>query len=370
MRRSDLHLACALLLVTASAAAGASRLEPASRPVQLLDDLLLFLLANIGALVLAATMVRLWREAAARRDERFRVRWEPALFSRMSGELNALPALRPGERLMFLRLWLRLLAYIRHEAATAVVQAARELQLCSYVLRLLQSRSDWKRVLGMQAAGLLELKDARETLISKIAEHRPHSSLAAVRALLSIDPEKGLEGLQLVLRQPHWPSTAVLEIVNAAGPRGLELLSSMVPSALPGRAKALVRLIELTENRSALPALRERLQFSRDDEEVAALVHALGTLGDPEDRETVTSHALHANWLVRMQVASALGALGDEADIDRLLTLLRDRTWWVRYRAAQSLLRIVGAAALGLLRSNETDPYANQMLERVLAEGG
>src|SRR4051812_21351580 len=137
MRKFAPHLACGLLLVAASAATGASGLEPASRPIQLLDDLLLFLLGTIGALVVAAALVRLWREAAARRDERFRVRWEPALFARMSGELNALPTLRPRERLIFLALWLRLLAYVRHEAATAVVQAARELQLSAYVLRLL-----------------------------------------------------------------------------------------------------------------------------------------------------------------------------------------------------------------------------------------
>jgi hypothetical protein len=341
-----------------------------SRLAVLLDDLLIFVLAITGALVLGGFCVRLWREAADLRDARFRARWEPVLHARMSGDMASLPKLLHRERLSFLALWLHVLGYVRDEAAAAVVAVASELRLASYVVRLLGSRSDWKRAIAVQAAGILRLDEARGLLVSQVEERHLRSSLAAVRALLSIDPDKGLEGLEQLLRRPGWPAGGLHDLVKTAGPRADRLLSSLVLSALPGRATQLVRLIELTGDVSALPALRERLGFSRDEEEVAALVHALGRLGRPEDRAAITSLVLHPHWLVRMQAACALGTLGDQEDLTRLVTLLRDRVWWVRYRAAQSMLRVMGAAAIASMRATEPDRYAGEMLQRVLDEGG
>ena len=341
---------------------------PSPGPIRLLDATLILLVTNIAALLLCAIVARHWREAGERRREHFRARWEPVLYGRMAGDANALPPLAPDERLMFLILWLHVLGYVRDEAANAVVRVARDLGLSAYVLRLLGSRRDWKRVLGMQAAGILRLEEARGILSSKIAPNRPISSLAAVRALLQIDVQGGLVGLQQVLRYPKWSPGAMLEIVKIAGPHATQMLGALVLSALPGRARQLVRLIVLTEDSTALPALRERLEFSRDDQEIAAILHALGRLGGAEDRLTTLRFTAHESWLVRMQSAFALGSLGIEQDAQRLLPLLRDRVWWVRHRAAQSLLRIKGAAGLGLLHDNEADVFAREMIERVLVE--
>lgn len=341
---------------------------PSPGPIRLLDATLLFLVVNIAALLLCAILARHWREAGERRRERFRTRWEPVLYGRMAGDDNALPPLAPGERLMFLMLWLHVLGYVRDEAFNAVVQVARDLGLSAYVLRLLGSRRDWKRVLGMQAAGILRLEEARGILSSKIAPNRPISSLAAVRALLQIDVQGGLAGLQQVLRYPKWSPGVMLEIVKIAGPHATQMLGALVLSALPGRARQFVRLIVLTEDSAALPALRERLEFSRDDQEIAAILHALGRLGGAEDRLTTLKFMGHESWLVRMQAAFALGALGMEQDALRLRPFLHDPVWWVRYRAAQSLLRLMGAAGLGRLQAGEADVYAREMLERVLVE--
>jgi HEAT repeat protein len=341
---------------------------PPLGPIRLLDATLVFLALNIAALLICAVVARHWREAGECRRERFRERWEPVLYGRMAGDDNPLPPLAPDERLMFLILWLNVLGYVRDEAANAVVQVAHDLGLAAYVLRLLGSRRDWKRVLGMQAAGILRLREAREILASKIAPGRPISSLAAVRALLQIDTQHGLAALQQVLRYPKWSPGTMLEIVKLAGPQATQMLAALVLSALPGRARQLVRLIVLTEDSSALPALRERLEFSRDDQEIAAIVHALGRLGGAEDRLTVLKFTAHKSWLVRMQAAFAFGALGIEQDAQRLLPLLHDRVWWVRYRAAQSLLRLKGAEGVGRLHDSESDGYAREMLERVLVE--
>lgn len=367
-RASPLWALAALAGATAAAAAATEGMGLSSQSVRLLDAMLAFLVFNIVSLILAGMAARRWREAAERRRERFRARWEPVLYGRMSGDDNALPPLARSERLMFLILWLQVLGHVRDAAADAIVQAARELGLSAYVLRLLGSRSEWKRTIAMQAAGLLRLKEARDLLIARIAPDRPVSSLFAVRALLRIDAVHGLTGLRQVLRYPDWAPGVMLELVKEAGPEAVQMLAALVLSALPGRATPVVRLLMLTGDSSALPALRERLQFSRDEQETAALLQALGRLGEAEDRLTAMRFIGHADWLVRMQSAVALGSLGGEADGERLLPLLRDRVWWVRYRAAQSLLRLKGAEGLELLRQSEADRYARDVLGRVLME--
>lgn len=334
-----------------------------------LAAILLLLAWNIALLLLFSIVMRIWRELGQRRRDRFCARWEPVLHARMSGDAAPLPPLAPSERLLFLSLWLHLLGYVRDQAAAALVQTARELALPQYVMRLLERGSPWKRVIAMRAVAALRLPQACDTLLAKVMENRPRSSLAAARALLQIDPERGFAGLGHLLSHQEWSPGAMVEIVRAGGSQTVQKLAALVRSAPPGRAKQMVRLIELLEDQTALPALRERLVSSHDEEEVAAILHCLGRLGQGEDRATALAFLEHGSWLIRMQAAYALGAFGLAQDLDRLLPLVRDRNWWVRYRAAQSLLRLAGAAAVATMRAGEPDPYARDMLERVLAEG-
>jgi len=337
---------------------------------RILAAILLFLIGNIALLLLFGIVLRIWRERGQRRRERFRARWEPVLYARMAGDAAPLPALAPGERLLFISLWLHLLGYVRDQAADALVQTAGELGLPQYALQLLESRSPWKRVIAMRAVAALRLDQACDTLLAKAMQNRPRSSLTAVRALLQIDLERGFPALEYLLNHQQWSPAAMVEIVQAGGSQTVRKLAALVGSVPPGRAKPLARLIELLEDQTALPALRRRLASSRDEEEIAAILHCLGRLGQREDSATALAYLEHGSWLVRMQAAYVLGALGGAQDIARLTPLLRDREWWVRYRAAQSLLRLAGSGALAEMRANDPDPYARNMLERVLAEGG
>jgi len=337
--------------------------------VWILAAILLFLAGNIALLLLFSIVMRIWRELGQRRRDRFRARWEPVLHARMSGEAAPLPSLAPAERLLFLDLWLHLSGYVRDQAADALVQAAHELGVPQYALRLLEGGSPWKRVIAMRAVAALRLEGAGDSLWAKVMQNRPRSSLTAVRALLQIDPERGFAALEHLLRHQQWSPGAMVEIVRAGGSQTVQKLAALLRSAPPRRAKQMVRLIELLEDQTALPALRERLQTGGDEEEIAAVLHCLGKLGQAEDRASALAFLGHGSWLIRMQAAYALGPLGLAQDAGRLLPLLRDRHWWVRYRAAQSLLRLSGAAALAAMRESEPDAYAREMLERVLAEG-
>jgi HEAT repeat protein len=249
-----------------------------------------------------------------------------------------------------------------------LVRSASELGLRQYALRLLDSRSPWKRVIAMRAVAALRLEQASSALSAKALQNRPRSSLTAVRALLQIDPEQGFAALAHLLNHQEWSPAAMVEIVRAGGNQTVEKLAGLLHSAPPGHAKQMVRLIELLEDQTALPSLRGRLESSRDEEEIAAILHCLGRLGQGEDRAAALAFLGHESWLVRMQSAYVLGAFGLSEDTGRLAPMLRDQQWWVRYRAAQSLLRLAGAAALAAMRESEPDPYARDMLERVLAE--
>lgn len=363
-----------LLLKSARTLGGASARAEAVLPaegtlVHVLGAILLFLAANIVLLLCFSVVMRVRRERIQRRRDRFSATWEPALYARVAGEHASLPALAPSERLLFLGLWLHLLGYVRDQAADALVQAAHELDMPEYALGLLESRSPWKRVLAMRAVAAMHLKQAGDTLLAKVMEGRRRSSLTAVRALLQIDPERGFAGLEHLLRHLEWSPAAMVEIVKGGGARTVQRLASLLDSAPAALRKQIVRLIELAEDQTALPALRERLASGGDEEETAAILHCLGKLGQGVDRAAVLASLAHPNWLIRMQAVYALGAIGLEEDITRLAPLLHDRQWWVRYRAAQSLLRLAGSGALAALRDQEPDPYAREMLARALAEG-
>lgn len=336
----------------------------------ILGAILLFLAANIVVLLGFSIVMRIRREYGQRRRDRFSAVWEPVLHARISGDAAPLPALAPSERLLFLNLWLHLSGYVRDQAADALVSAARELDMPAFALRLLESRSSWKRVVAMRAIAAMELTQAGDILLAKVMQGRRRSSLAAARALLQIDPERGFAGLKHLLDHLEWAPAAVVEVVRAGGVSTIERLAGLASSAAAGRATQIVRLIELVEDQTALPALRRRLASSSDEEEIAAILHCIGKLGRGEDRAVVLGYLGDERWLIRMQAAYALGAIGLGEDVARLAPLLRDRQWWVRYRAAQSLLRLTGAAAIKAMRDREPDPYAREMLERVLVEGG
>ncbi|MBE0615449.1 MAG: HEAT repeat domain-containing protein [Burkholderiales bacterium] len=340
-----------------------------SVPYGILIAILLFLAVNIVLLLLLSMVMRVRRERRQQRRERFVARWEPVLHARISGDAAALPHLAAAERLLFLGTWLHMLGYVRGDAAASLVQVARELGLSQYALRLLESGSPWKRIIAMRAVAALGLEQACDTLMAKAMQNRPRSSLTAVRALLQIDPERGFAALGYLLEHQKWSPAAMVEIVRVGGSQAVQKLAALVHTVPPGHAKQMVRLIELLEGQAALPALRERLVSSGDEEEIAAILHCLGRLGQGEDRSIALGFLDHASWLVRMQAAFMLGAFGLGQDVARLVLLLRDRQWWVRYRAAQSLLRLAGVATLAAMREREPDPYSREMLERVLAEG-
>ena len=327
-----------------------------------------FLLANILALFGASLLARSTRERREARAEAFRRQWEPILYGRMAGDAAPLPPLASTQLVMFLNLWLHTLDYVRDDATDRLVALAHELDMPRHVMRLLESRLPFKRLLAMRTAAALRMKEAIVPLQRKAAQGRPRSSLEAASALLRISPEHGFAALKELLAHLEWSPGAIAGMVKTGGEGATQMLAAMLASLPPGGGKQVVRVIELLDDYSAVPILRERLRDNRDDEEIAVILHALSRLGGAPERVTVLAFLAHRNWLVRMQAAAALGVLGLVEDADCLLPLLGDREWWVRYRAAQALFKLGGPEALRRARDKESDRYAIEILGRVLAE--
>lgn len=338
----------------------------------LLAGVLLFLAANIGLLVAGLGLIRAWRGRSLRQRETFRQRWEPVLFARMDGEAAPLPPLATGDTVEWLLLWLRVLSYVRGEAGESLAGVAREAGLAPRVLALLEARAAWKRLVAIRAAGAMRLAGAARPLRDMVYRGEARVALPALRALLDIDPQAGLEALERMLGAGRWAPDQVSALVRDAGVDLLPVLTRLLARASPGSARQLVRVIETLDDPAALPALRERLLRAqgKDGAGAAALLHALANFGDDEDRRAALALLGHRDWLVRMQAAYAIGRLGTARDIGSLLPLTRDAHWWVRYRAAQAIHALAAPAQFEALIRDCEDRYASEALERVRAEAG
>ncbi|MBI4290934.1 MAG: HEAT repeat domain-containing protein [Betaproteobacteria bacterium] len=324
--------------------------------------------AIIVLLLVYSIFARFARKRTRARELRFRSRWLPILYGRMAGDEVPLPSLNVADRLLFLMLLIETLGYVRDEAADSLVALAEELDMAPFVLRFLSSRSAWKRMVAIRAAGVLRLAGAVESLMPMAARDRGPPSLAAAAALIRIDAKRGLAALHALLVRTDWSADAVASMLKHSGAPTEPLLVGLLHSAPPQGVKRVVRLIEHLGNSHMLTHLRTTLAAATGPEAIAAILHALRAFGEAVDRRTAIAFLSHPDWIVRMQAAYALGGLGISEDAQLLASLLRDRNWWVRYRAAQSMLRLAGTGAASAAAEQESDPYARDMLRHVLAE--
>ena len=326
----------------------------------------------IALLVIALPLLRRMRSQRQHDRARFAALWEEKLYARMDDPKAPLPQLQPGELLLFLPLWLRIIGYVRGESEAFLIDAARQLDVKPATLRLLASRNRWKRLLAMRAAGILRLTKAIPALKKEILRRDPGSAEIAISALFRIDSDIGTAVVRTQLSELVWSASFVARLLAPAGPHALALLSGELANAPPRRVLRLLRVIDALANSDALPILRSTVATGRNPEEIAVALRTLGRFGSAEDRETARGMLAHAAPLVRMQAAACLGHIGAEADYQALAPLLHDRDWWVRYRAAGAIASLLHSHPPRLLAliNTETDPDARAMLGRVAAEAG
>lgn len=327
-----------------------------------------------GALALALTcllaaqtvLLRMGQRRDARREQACIAKWRPILIAASMQLIpEAMPALRRGERLHFLKLWLKLKESLRGEAGEALADVARRLHCDAIAVRLLR-KGGAERLLAILVLGHMRERAAWEELQHLAGAPDSIMSIHAFWAMVQIHPDAAAPLTLALTDRDDWPVSQLANILKdareACAPGLAQALSTVERHRLP-------RLLQLAEAlRLELPAtlLAELLRESSVD----LVTGALRLAASPRLLEAVRALRSHPDWQVRVQVAKALGRIGGETEIEPLLSLLDDRNWWVRYRAAHALLALPHPVAADpqALAASVAGRYARDMLTQVAAE--
>jgi HEAT repeat protein len=299
--------------------------------------------------------------------------WIP-LIARCADSMPAtLPSLKRRDADDFVLLWCRTQESLHGPSRERLREMARRLGADNHARRMLQSRSQRRRLIATVALGHLQASDLTPSLQTQIASAPPMPSLVAARALIRINAAAGVRTvLSVAARREDWPLASVATMMKECESTAVAAaLSSAIRLAIArGDDKGVARLLRLhvTADAEAMrDAVRDVLAACSETETLASALSALSHHGDVAHARRLLAHP---EWFVRVAAARALGRVGDSNDIARLTSALRDPSWWVRHRAAQALSQIpgVGAVQLSEIASRQTDRFAGDMLRQTLAE--
>ncbi len=195
------------------------------------------------------------------------------------------------------------------------------------------------------------------------------TSFAAARAMLRIEPRRGLDALsQAIVQRIDWPVSRLGSVLAELGPATVTPTLTTLLTARPrGGLDRVVKLAHFGDRKRVAPIMRGWLSATQDPDLVMA---ALDYVDDPQELMWAMEAARHPEWRVRMAAARALGRIGAAAEIPALVELLKDPVWWVRYHAAQAVAGLKGMTAeeLQVVRDTARDNFAADMLAHAFAE--
>lgn len=326
--------------------------------------------ALTGVLTITIVILRLRLTVRERRWKAFVARWRPPLLqAALEGpDAAPLPALRPGEQGLFLRLWTYLHESLRGEAAERLNATARRLGLDAGVRRLLARGTRAERLQATLAAGYLRDAGAWDALVGLAHDRDALLAVHAARALVRIEPLRAVNGLLPLLLERHdWDlSRVALVLAEARQPFWL-LLAKVLPRLDAGR---LPRALLLAEAVRIQPPAATLARLLRPAQPPAVLRAALRLCDSPELAAEVRACLDHADAGVRAEAARHMSRLGTPADVPRLAALLDDADWEVRMAAAQALGRLPFLADDTLARLARDHAAAEPLLRQVAAERG
>lgn len=320
-------------------------------------------------LVLQVILLRYLLIRRERRKANFLALWRPLMAQSATGGSAKYPHVADADTKEFLILWNHLQELIRGVSKDNLNQLARSVGIDLTAKKLLLRGAFAERVLAMMTLGNLREKSAWATLSDLMHDESPLISLAASSALMKIDANSGINSfMPLVSIREDWPSVKVAMILKDAGGAVISgPLAQAIRVAKPRQVRRLINFLELANAAESSKVMREIMSVSRDQQAIAT---CLRIMKDPRDLDMVRSQIVNPIWIVRVQAAAALGRIGVEEDKARLIRLLVDPQWWVRYRAATSLsqLPFVSIEDLRKMQTEQTDRFAIDMLQQVLAE--
>ena len=311
-----------------------------------------------------------WRlRVRLRHDSRFQARWRPILLQAIDAVPRNLPAVRAGDDLSFLSLWIQFHESLRGPARHRLRAIALQMRMDVVARKLLAQGGTRERLVALLTLGHLGDRESWGPLL-RIARS-PHSllSIMAARAMLMIDPVRAVNVLLASMTSRlDWPLAQIKamlgEVDRAAIAHGLAAGLNSTPAS---HHPQLVALMDAADS-ELIALVLQRLLWRSDDVEV--LVACLKSVHAPRDRPLILRLLKHSSWQVRAQSARVFPGVAIRGDEAALTGLLSDPAWWVRYRAAQSLvnLPLITADELRRLRAGLSDRFARDMLDQVMSE--
>ena len=284
-------------------------------------------------------------------------------------EKGPIPALARRELTGFLQVWNEVHEPLAGRSTPYLQRVARETHLEGHLRRRITFGGFHTRLTAMVAMG--HLRDAADfSLLEGFLDDRnPVVSLCAARALMQIDPNRAVQKVvPQIVRRGDWSQGSIAAILSEAGAEKVSKeLSGAALQASVDVAPRLIRFLAGVNADAAAPIIRNALTHSKDERLIST---CLQVMTNRNDLDCVRPLLAHPRWHVRMQAAVTLGRLGVAGDDDRLIGILADAQWWVRYRAAQALLKMpfIGSEGLKRIREAQTDHYARDIIQHVLAE--
>ncbi len=325
--------------------------------------------ALIAAFTALLLVLRLGYQLRRRRRDTLTAAWQSMLIRSLASPGEPLPPLPRRFAADILCTWIYLRECLRGEATGRLDEVGRRAGFDRLARRMARSRGRWRRLVGIAGLGYLRERAAWDELRSTADSRHSVESLAAARALVHIDVERGLAAVMpLIAVRGDWPPSRVAALLQDAGPDAIvEPLTRAAVEASPERAAQLVRYMVLAPSALVAPHVRRLIKGTQDAGLIRACLHVLSSA---EDAELVRPFLAHPDWPVRSEAARTLGRLGTEADVPALVPLVGDPAWWVRYRAAQAIasLPAIGTRELHRIAAEHPNPFARDMIAHVTAE--
>ncbi len=331
-----------------------------------LDHGFLLLTAAVGLLLVCSTVfallaffLRLRNDRLARRRERLRRRWEPAILEILGGTASPediFDRVGDGDGLDFLEFLLGYARLLRGEERALVREmAAPWLPLLVPKLRGGTAESRGHAVLILARMGMPEYADA---VARALRDESPVVAMIAARSIFRPGHEEHFPAvLEHLPRFTGWSRSFLASLLAGGGPDAAPHLRAILENP---RERPLVRAVAadalrgLNDLESVPVALRLLSGFERDRELVVACLRLLERLGHHEHLRVVRPLVDSGDPVVRAASVSAVGSLGARSEVAILQSKLDDDSFWVSLEAARGL-RALGEAAT---------------LERVAAAGG
>ncbi|MGX5914768.1 HEAT repeat domain-containing protein [Aliidiomarina sp. Khilg15.8] len=297
-------------------------------------------------LLLIAAALRYRARYMEAQEQRICRRWRPILnqaIANPTAPLPALPALPIRHRPLFLEYWCIVHAQVRGSGDTALNQLAHELYMDDWITHILRHGEFKYRLAALSALGYFASATPEQLRLVRNALNHPGRviSITALRCLLNLNTEDGMQELERCLMHKHWSDSRLMSALQDAPTAPvLEVLHRAILNAPRRVALKCYRLCERLRGYTDQEETYLLLQRFPHDSSVAAqflrLVNLPGLL--PEVRPFLK----HDHADIRALAITAIGRLGSETELPHICPLLADDDPWVRYDTAATLLLMPG----------------------------